>query len=318
MSDTIAGLARMDTPETFVNLSDGDRATMDRIGAVWNDDINKHRTAVMQIYTPLAARASKAGIAVARNIAYGEHARQVLDVYTPEGASRRTVVAFVHGGAFVRGQKDMNDEIYSNVLWYFARHRFVGVNVEYRHAPEAQYPAGAVDVAQAVAWIAARIGAYGGDPSRIVLIGHSAGGTHVASYMFDPGAEVHPNPAVRGLVLVSGRLRADMHADNPNARNVAAYFGADEELFAQRSPVTHVDRSTTPVFVAIAEHENRFLDVYGAELYWRHAQSRGRAGRMLRLPRHNHTSMVAHINTGEDVLGAAVRAFIAEDCALGR
>ncbi len=172
--------------------------------------------------------------------------RQVLDVFSPQGASARPVVAFVHGGAFVRGQKDMDAEIYSNVLWYFARHGFVGVNIEYRHAPEAAYPGGAADVGAAVAWIADNIANYGGDPSRIVLIGHSAGGTHVAGYMLDPGTGFTPDAGVKGMVLISGRLRADMRPDNPNAANVAAYFGSDDALFDVRSPVTHAERCTVP------------------------------------------------------------------------
>lgn len=301
-------------PRTLANLPQADQATMARIGATWNEDINEHRRIVMDIYSPLAARAPKAGIVVSRNLAYGTHARQVLDVFNPAGASLRPVVAFVHGGAFVRGQKDMNDEIYSNVLWYFARHGAVGVNVEYRHAPEAPYPAGAVDVGAAVAWISDNIAAYGGDPSRIVLIGHSAGGTHVATYMIDPGAGLLPDARIKGMVLISGRLRADTRAENPNAENVVAYFGADETLFDVRSPVMHAAGCNVPVFIAIAEHENFLLDVYGAELYWRLAQARGRASRFLRLPGHNHTSIVTHFNTGEDILGASIRDFLAMEC----
>lgn len=301
---------------TFANLSTADCEVMDRIGAVWNDDINSHRRTVMEIYSPLAARAPKVDVDVRRNVPYGAHARQVLDIYSPHGAAQRPVVVFVHGGAFVRGQKDMNEDIYSNVLWYFARHGIIGVNVEYRHAPEAQYPAGAADVGAAVSWIAGNIATHGGDPSRIVLVGHSAGGTHVAGYMFDPGVGVTPDGGVKGLVLISGRLRADTRSENPNAVNVAAYFGSDQTAFEARSPVSHVARCAVPVFVAIAEHENRLLDVYGAEFYWRLAAVRGRASRFLRLLRHNHTSIVAHINTGEDVLGAAMREFMATECGM--
>ncbi len=316
MTDRVAETAGLTAHDarTLANLSAADRDVMDGIGAVWNDDINRHRRIVMDIYSPLAARAPKAGIACRKDIAYGPHARQVLDVFTPQAASSRPVVAFVHGGAFVRGQKDMSDGIYSNVLWYFARHGFVGVNIEYRHAPEAPYPAGAADVSAAVSWIGSNIAAFGGDPSRIVLIGHSAGGTHVAGYMLDPGVGQTPDAGVKGMVLISGRLRADTRRENPNAANVAAYFGPDPGLFDARSPVTHAARCAVPVFIAIAEHENRLLDVYGAEFYWRLAAARGRASRFLRLPRHNHTSIVAHINGGEDVLGHELRAFMAEEC----
>ena len=79
----------------------------------------------------------------ARRLAYGAHARQVLDVFSPAGARAAPVMMFVHGGAFVRGDKRVTGELYENVLHWFARQGFVGVNIEYRLAPEAAYPGGA-------------------------------------------------------------------------------------------------------------------------------------------------------------------------------
>jgi hypothetical protein len=69
-----------------------------------------------------------------------------------------------------------------------------------------------------------------------------------------------------------------------------------------------------PVFIAVAEYENPYLDVYGAELFYRIAAARGRAPRFMRLPRHNHISIVAHLNTEEDTLGSEIRDFLATEC----
>jgi hypothetical protein len=92
---------------------------------------------------------------------------------------------------------------------------------------------------------------------------------------------------------------------------VRAYFGDDESRYEARSPVTYAAASRLPVFLAIAEYENPLLDVYGAEAFHRIAVARGRAPRFLRLPRHNHISMIAHVNTEEDVLGSEMREFFA-------
>ena len=154
---------------------------------------------------------------------------------------------------------------------------------------------------------------HGGDPGRIFLIGHSAGATHVAAYAWDPNVPVRADPAVKGLVLISGRLRADARPDNPNAAGVRAYFGDDESRYEARSPVTYAAASRLPVFLAIAEYENPLLDVYGAETLHRIAVARGHAPRFLRLPRHNHISIVAHINTEEDTLGREMRDFFATE-----
>jgi acetyl esterase/lipase len=161
-----------------------------------------------------------------------------------------------------------------------------------------------------VAWAKANGPKFSGDPQRIFLIGHSAGGTHVASYAYDPAARDSVDPAVQGVVLLSARLRADVLPGNPNAEPVRAYFGADESKFDERSPLTHAAQSQLPVFIAIAEYENPYLDVYGAELFHRIALARGHAPRFMRLPHHNHISIVAHINTEEDALGGEMREFM--------
>ena len=295
----------------LANLPDPARGKLAEIGPVWGTDIQRHRDLVLEIYWPLLAAAPKAGVEVRRTIAYGTHPRQILDVYRSEHSANAPVVLFVHGGAFVRGDKDVNDEVYANVCYYFARHGYLAVNVEYRLAPEARYPGGAEDLAGAVAWAKRNARDFGGDPERLFLVGHSAGATHVAGYAWDPNMPARVDPAVRGIVLISGRLRADTRPDNPNAAGVRAYFGDDESLYEARSPVIYAGASTLPVFIAIAEYENPLLDVYGAEALHRIAVARGCAPRFLRLARHNHISIVAHLNTEEDVLGSELRDFLA-------
>src|SRR5262249_54865138 len=120
-----------------------------------------------------------------QNIAYGEDARQILDVYQPIWRSGAPVVIFIHGGAYVRGDKDAYGEMYGNIATWFARQGLLGVNATYRLAPGAQWPSGADDVRGMVKWAKDNAAKFGGDGNRIYLIGHSAGATHVASYVFD-------------------------------------------------------------------------------------------------------------------------------------
>ena len=303
------------TLEPLANLPEPARRKLAEIGPVWGTDIQRHRDLVLEIYRPLLAAAPKAGVGVTRGVPYGAHPRQILDVYRHGRAADVPVVLFVHGGAFVRGDKDVTDEVYANVCYYFARHGYLAVNVEYRLAPESKYPGGAEDLAAAVAWAKRCARDFGGDPERLFLAGHSAGATHVAGYAWDPNLPVRVDPAVKGLVLISGRLRADARPDNPNAPGVRAYFGDDESRYEARSPVTYAAASPLPVFLAIAEYENPLLDVYGAEALHRIAVTRGRAPRFLRLPRHNHISIVAHVNTEDDILGSEMRDFFASECA---
>ncbi|WP_232077003.1 alpha/beta hydrolase [Variovorax sp. PBL-E5] len=283
------------------------RALMAEIGPRWALDLRGNSQRVKDAYAPLLASAPKAGIAVARDLAYGTHARQVMDIFTPADAARAPVVVFVHGGAFVRGDKRASDEIYDNVLYWFARQGCVGVNLEYRLAPEAAYPDGTRDVAQAMAWLKMHVAQHGGDPARMLLVGHSAGGTHVASYAFAPmwAEGCH----AQAVVLVSARLRADQLPGNPNAAGVKAYFGDDASLYEQRSPVSFAAHGTLPALIVTAEFENPLLDVYGLEFAHRMAAARGHAPRYLQMKGHNHMSIVAHFNGGEETLGREIMDF---------
>lgn len=280
-------------------------------GPSWATDIRTHGDRVKAAYMPLHAAAPKDGVSITRNLAYGEHDRHVLDVYQPANAAIAPVVVFVHGGAFVRGQKDISEEMYANVLIWFARQGYVAVNMEYRLAPDAPFPAGADDVALACAWISREIHAYGGDKTRVCLLGHSAGGTHAASYAFDPGLG-YLGKDIACLVLVSARLRADVLPENPNAHGVRAYFGDDERAYEAMSPVTYGAVSDIPTFIVNAEYENPLLDVYGLELAYRMSVAKRRAPRYLMLPKHNHVSIMAHFNTGEQMLGEAIIDFFSE------
>ncbi|OUL99957.1 alpha/beta hydrolase [Variovorax sp. JS1663] len=284
------------------------RALMADIGPRWASDLPGHSQQVKDAYAPLLAAAPKDGIAVTRDVAYGPHARHRLDLFRPVGTSRAPVVAFVHGGAFVRGDKRTSTEIYDNVLYWFARQGFVGANIEYRLAPEAPYPEGALDVASAMAWLHGRVAEFGGDPARMYLIGHSAGGTHVAGYTLDPG--LRPGAChARAIVLVSARLEADQSPANPNAPGVRAYFGDDISRYAARSPMRLADRPGMPVLIALAEFENPLLDVYALGFAHRLAAAGGRAPRVVQMRGHNHMSIMAHFNSGEEALGREIVGF---------
>jgi len=296
----------------FGALPEESRRRMLEIGQVWAEDIVAHRDMVIEAYTPVLAQVPRDGIEVSRELAYGPHERHRLDVYRQAGLDGAAVVLFVHGGAFVRGVKDTSAEIYGNFTRYFARNGCVGVNMEYRLAPEAAYPGGAEDVASAIAWIKENAWEFGGNPDRIILVGHSAGASHAAAYVCDPAVRPAEGPGVAGLVLISGRLRADARPDNPNAHGVRAYYGADESLYEQRSAVTYAARVDVPLFVAIAEHENPYLDAYAAEFLHRVGMARKRVPRFVQLRGHNHTSIVAHFDSGEDSLGRELLGFIAE------
>lgn len=285
------------------------RRLMAEVGPKWATNVPGHVKLMVEAFSAVLAKCPKEGVSVKRDLPYGTHARQVLDVYAPRDAKDAPVVVFVHGGAFTDGEKDRSPEVYGNVCTWFARHGIVGVNIEYRSAPSAPYPAGTEDVKLACLWVEKNAASLGIDMKRLFVFGHSAGAAHSAAYAYGaPGSE--GGPKVAGSIVVSGRVRADNLPTNPNARKVEAYYGTDASRYEERSALHLAGKGSVPTFIAIAEYENPLLDVYCLELAHRLGLAKGKAPRFMQLPGHNHSSIIAHINTAEDGLGRALVEFV--------
>ena len=106
---------------------------------------------------------------------YGEHTRQKVDVYYPRKPSA-IVVIFWHGGSWQRGDK----KTYRFIGRSLAKLGYTAVLPNYRLYPEVSWPVFAEDAAHAVAWVRREL-----KPSKLVVMGHSAGGQIAASVAFD-------------------------------------------------------------------------------------------------------------------------------------
>ena len=110
-------------------------------------------------------------------LAYGSASRQKLDVYTPTASSPaatahgRPVVVFFYGGSWQNGSRAS----YLFVGAALASRGYVAMVPDYRTWPQTAFPGFVDDAAAAVRWARDHAAEYGGDPSRIFLMGHSAG-----------------------------------------------------------------------------------------------------------------------------------------------
>ena len=140
------------------------------------------------------------------NVAFGDHERLRLDIYTPADSQRpppsggRPVVMFFYGGSWQRGSKDA----YRFAASQLTRQGFIVVLPDYRLYPDVAFPGFMHDAADAVRWTLANIDEYGGDPSLLFLMGHSAG-AHIAALLHYDGQYLvgAPHPPA-GLVGLSG------------------------------------------------------------------------------------------------------------------
>ncbi len=191
-------------------------------------------------------------LAITHNIVYGQHRRKRLDVYRPTDiAGRLPVVVFFYGGKWMRGHRD--DYLFAAQA--FASLGYVVVVPDYRLYPEVKFPDFVHDGAAAVNWTATHVKDYRGDPSRIVLVGHSAGAYIAAKIAFDPTYLDTRNvdPAViRGLVGMSGPYNfLSVMADDPE---LVAVFGrhAASEL---SQPITFATENAPPSLFITGEED---------------------------------------------------------------
>jgi len=282
-------------------------AKLKAIGPVLNPQM------IQDTFDIYVARVPKAapGVSSAEDLAYGPDERHRLDVFAPAARPGQPmpVVLFVPGGGYVGGAKSREGvPFYQNVGIHFAKNGVVGVTMNYRLAPKATWPAGGEDVAAAIGWIRKNIGEYGGDPSRIFLFGQSAGGTHVAHYVFDERLQP-PNGAdgVAGAILQSAVLDP---AGGPGGPNVEAYFGP-RAGWAERGLLDKLAGRKIPVLIVYAELDPKPFRDQAALLYAGLAKRDGTPPPMIDLAGHNHISEIAHLGSADDTtLGQALLEFV--------
>ncbi len=218
-----------------------------------------------------AAQVSKAQAQnVKMNIPYVEnaHERQVLDVYAPSDAKMRPVVFWIHGGGWQTGDKTevkLKPEA-------FTQKGFVFVSTNYRLLPDVEMVTIFRDIAKSMHWVHDHIAEYGGDPSRILVMGHSAGAQLAALICTDDRylkAEGFPISSLKGCVPVDGdtydvpaiietaETRRRVHHQPQATLGHREKFGNSPEKHLDYSAVTHVAKGKgIPPFLIfyVADH----------------------------------------------------------------
>jgi triacylglycerol lipase len=252
---------------------------------------------IMPLYAAILPSAD--GIEITRNQAYGKDGKQKLDVSALASKSRfpRPVLIFVHGGGFVRGDKhESGSPFYDNVLAWAARNGLVGVNINYRLAPKAAYPAGAQDLAAAIAWTRAHIAEYGGDPDRIYIWGHSAGANHVVDYISRPELQGPEAEGVKGAIVLSAMYPKELQS-KPNS-----YYGVDPDTLTFAPALKRLEGAKVPIFLAGAELDPPAFVTTREDLKAGLCAAGKCPSHYLVLPGHDHLSPSLAVGTKDQLL----------------
>lgn len=188
---------------------------------------------------------------VATDRPYGDHPRQRFDVYAPAPrAGSAPIAVFFHGGGWDDGDKN----IYPWLGRALASRGFVTAIPNYRLVPEVRFPAFVDDGAAAIAAVRREAAQYGGDPARVVLIGHSAG-AHIALLLaldsrWTEAAGV-PRAAIRAAAGLAGPY--DFYPFDVNSSRDA--FGAWPRP-EETQPITFASGDDPPVWLATGDQDD--------------------------------------------------------------
>jgi acetyl esterase/lipase len=189
---------------------------------------------------------------LARNVVFDPDKDVRLDVYSPTEGSDHPVLFFVHGGSW----KDYDKELFAPVAQKLLPAAMVVVIPDYTLHPDAGYEQMADEVASALSWTLEHIEEYGGDPQRVVVAGHSAGGHLGGLALMDPrflATYGHQGGEVCGLIGMSGvydvQAEYDYWLAQGTTPQVMSEVMGGPENFATASPITYVRPGLPPVLI---------------------------------------------------------------------
>ena len=179
-------------------------------------------------------------------IPYGSQPRQTLDVCIPLAPRRAPdVVVFFYGGDWQDGSK----EGYRFVAEALTSRGFIAIMPDYRLYPQVTFPAFVQDGAMAVKWAHDHASDYGGDPSCVFLMGHSAG-AHIAAMLTLNGKYLQAvgldRSAIKGTVGLSGPYDFVPPPDDRAAFNMSR---TDTHPDPNIEPIHFVDGKEPPMLL---------------------------------------------------------------------
>lgn len=191
-----------------------------------------------------------AGARFERDLAYGTDPQQRLDVYIPAQAKAAPIIFMVHGGAWMIGDKGASAFV-SNKVAHWLPKGYILVSSNYRLSKRPNPLDQADDIARALAFVQAKAPSWGGDPARVLLLGHSAGAHLVSLLAADPRIVTSKGgTAWLGTIVLDSAaydLVEIMQRKHPRIYDRA--FGKDPAFWTDASPYLRLATAPTPMLL---------------------------------------------------------------------
>ena len=221
------------------------------------------------------------------DIPYQPGSRGALDVYMPETHSDMPapLVVFFYGGSWQSGVR----ETYRFVGASLASQGFVTVIPDYRVYPQVRYPEFLADAAQAVQFARKNAGRWGGDPSRLFIMGHSAGAYIAAMLTFDKrwlgSVDLDPSRDIAGLAGLAGPYDF-LPVVDPVLQTI---FGGSDRIDTQ--PIRYVTHGAPPSLL-IAPRKDGMVSPGNTRRLAAHIRGHRNRVTELHYPKVGHLSLV--------------------------
>jgi acetyl esterase/lipase len=190
-----------------------------------------------------------------RDVAYGPHPRQRMDIYVPKGGQGepKPVLFFIYGGSWANGAK----ETYSFVGEALSARGFVAVIADYRLVREVRFPVFIEDGALALRFVRDNIARFGGASRELYLMGHSAGAYNAMMLTLD-------KRYLAAVGMRSGDIRSTIGLSGPYDflpfdSDVTKEAFANARFPAQTQPINFVRRDAPPIFLATGSEDTTVL-----------------------------------------------------------
>ncbi len=201
---------------------------------------------IPQIVIPMVS-----GVKITKEVAYGQHKKQTMDIYAPKGADNAPVILILHGGGWTGGDKS-EPLVYINKVNRWVPKGFIVISMGARLMPDADVYAQIEDLSLAVKTVQKRAVQWGGDASRLMLMGHSSAGTMVSVLAANPNlvTDLGGKRWLASFALDSSSLDIPrtMRLWQPDMFSHA--YGKDAAKWPAASPIDLLNRQSIPLFIA--------------------------------------------------------------------
>ena len=229
------------------------------------------------------------GYFVQENVAYGLRARHRLDLFrTQTPREHRPLIVFVHGGAWMHGDK----KDYRFIGEAFAKEGFDVAVINYHLAPEHIFPTSIDDLSLALNFLNVHQQKYQISTEKVVLMGHSAGAFNVMSALYHPKPyEIQCRSQITAIIGLAGPYHFDYKGDP-----ICADAFDQNKPYQEVMPYYFVESNTVKHYLLVAENDD-IVGLSNAVDLDRKLKEKGNYSQLWTVPRMGHISMIGSVSS---------------------